>query len=407
MELLTTTRIERLACEPGQRDRLVFDSKQRGLAVRITASGGKTYLAQYTRGGKKHRVALGACSAISLAQARSAAQAVMGDVAHGKDPAAERRAVKAKATSDELSLAQLIARWQTLHLHPKRARSSYVKEVERALSTAFENRLSAPAASLTRTMVVHTLDRITEAGSPIMAARVMSYGRACYRWGVGRDMVAINPFVGIQVTPANKRERVLADEEIVALWRATEGPGAFNAIVRVLLLTGQRRDEVAETPWSELSSDLSTWTIPGGPDGRTKNKRTHIVPLSRQAREIIDAQPRLNDNPFVFAGLRGKSFRGFSNAKANLARATGIEKRFTLHDLRRTVATNMQKLGVRLEVTEAILNHASGSRAGIVGVYQRHDWADEKRAALQAWADRLDAIVEGRLEPSNVVTLRA
>jgi integrase len=253
-------------------------------------------------------------------------------------------------------------------------------------------------------MAVHAHDRITEAGAPTMAARVMAYGRACYRWAASRGTVAVNPFVGIQVAPTNKRERVLEDDEIVALWRATEGPGPFNAIVRVLLLTGQRLSEVAEMPWAELSPDRSTWTLPGE---RAKNHRANIIPLSRQAREIIEAQPQLNDNPFVFAGLKGQNFRGFGRAKANLARAARIEKRFTLHDLRRTVATNMQKLGVRLEVTEAVLNHASGSRAGIVGVYQRHDWADEKRAALQAWADRLAAIVEGRLEPSNVVTLRA
>jgi integrase len=151
--------------------------------------------------------------------------------------------------------------------------------------------------------------------------------------------------------------------------------------------------------WDELSPDLSTWTIPGS---RTKNHATHIVGLSRQAQAIVAAQPRLNDNPHVFAGLKGGAFRGFSRSKIALDKMSGV-KDWTLHDLRRTCATGLQKLGVRLEVTEAVLNHVSGSRDGIVGVYQRHDWAPEKISALSAWGDRIDAMVEGRDASENVV----
>jgi integrase len=155
--------------------------------------------------------------------------------------------------------------------------------------------------------------------------------------------------------------------------------------------------------WSELSPDLSTWTIPGS---RTKNHVEHIVPLSRQAREIIAAQPRLDDNPHVFPGRKGQDFRGFSRAKEALDAASGMTE-WRLHDLRRTVATGLQKLGVRLEVTEAVLNHVSGSRSGIVGVYQRHTWGPEKVAALQAWADCVEALVEGRETEVNVTSIRA
>jgi integrase len=352
VELFTTTRIEKLAVKPGKRDRLFFESgkgSQPGLAIRVTASGGKTYLVQYTRAGKKQRVSLGRVDAISIADARSATRAIMGDLAHGRDPAAERRARKAKAANDELSIAALIERWQTLHLKPTGKRARYIAETKRALHRAFENRLAAPAASLTKIMVVNALDRLTEKGKPSMATQTMAYGRACYRWALGRGTVAANPFVGISAVTASNRERVLDDQEIAALWRATEGPGPFNAIVRMLLLTGQRREEVAAMTWDELSSDGATWTLPGE---RAKNHRTHIVPLSRQARAIVEAQPRLNDNPFVFAGSKRQNFRGFSNAKDVLLRQTGIEKEFTIHDLRRTVATNLQKLGIHLEVTD-------------------------------------------------------
>jgi integrase len=154
----------------------------------------------------------------------------------------------------------------------------------------------------------------------------------------GRD----ESVVGIQALNANKRERVLDDQEIATLWLATEGPGPFNAIVRMLLLTGQRREEVAAMTWDELSHDGATWTLPGE---RAKNHKTHIVPLSRQAREIIEAQPQLNDNPYVFAGFKHQHFRGFSNAKGILLRTTGIEQEFTLHDLRRTCATGCRSSG--------------------------------------------------------------
>jgi integrase len=200
-----------------------------------------------------------------------------------------------------------------------------------------------------------------------------------------------------------ERDRVLTDPELRAVWAATESEGAFNAIVRMLILNGQRREEVAAMTWGELSADLSTWTIPGS---RAKNGLTHIVPLSRQAQAILEGQPRLNDNPHVFPGPARGAFKSFSSAKTALDRACGVEG-WVLHDLRRTVATNLQRLGVRLEVTEAVLNHVSGSRAGIVGVYQRHSWADEKRAALAAWGAKVEAVISGAKLASNVAALRA
>ena len=172
--------------------------------------------------------------------------------------------------------------------------------------------------------------------------------------------------------------------------KRSEGPGSFNAVVRMLIVTGQRLNEVASMTWSEINPDLSVWTIPGS---KAKNKVTHLVPLSSQSRTIIEAAPRVDGQTLVFPGRRG-AFNGWSKSKASLDKRSGVTG-WTLHDLRRTMATGLQKLGVRLEVTEAVLNHVSGSRAGIVGVYQRHEWKDEKRAALTAWGARVAAIVEG------------
>jgi integrase len=400
---LTQRRIETLECPAGAKDALVFDDEQRGLGVRVTASGGKSYLAQYTVGGQKRRIPIGSCSAISLAAARAAVQEILGKVATGRDPAAERKVAALetarKAAHEALTLDALLEQWEALHLADRRSR--YRAEAIRAIKFAFADRLKAPAANLSRSIVVLVLDGLARDGKQAMASRTAAYGRAAYHWAVKRGSLSSNPFQDLPLAPIAKRERVLTDDELRAIWQATAGPGPFNAIVRALILTGQRREEVAGMAWGEVAPDLSSWTIPAS---RAKTCAAHIVPLSAQAQATLRGAPHLGEADLVFPGLRGV-FSGFSKAKAALDRASGV-KDWRLHDLRRTVATGLQRLGVRLEVTEAVLNHIAGSRAGIVGVYQRHTWADEKRAALNAWGERVAAIVEGREPTGNVSPMR-
>ena len=215
---------------------------------------------------------------------------------------------------------------------------------------------------------------------------------------------------------------MLKDNEVRLVWRAFEAVGEpFGSIGSLLLLTGARRAEVAGMKWDELDLAAKVWRIP---KARTKNKRDHEIPLSDAAVRIIQALPRIGDarGGFLFSTTGKTAVSGFSRAKAAIdktilelakeqAEAQGEDHErveaaahWTFHDLRRTVATNLQRLGVKLEVTEAVLNHVSGSRAGIVGVYQRHEYSAEKRAALDAWARRLDAIVNGAAA-GNVVEI--
>jgi integrase len=319
----------------------------------------------------------------------------MGDVARGVDPATERKKAKAH---EALTLAALLSDWQALHLASKRP--SYAAEAVRALRNAFARYLDFPAADLDRATAVKTLDSMARKGSAAMAARTAAYGKAAYGWGVKRGALTINPFLNLPVAPTPRRERVLVDDELAAIWRSTAGAGPFDGIVRLLLLTGQRREEVAGMTWAELSDDLSTWIIPASP---AKNGATHIVPLSMLVQDLLRNVPRFGN--LVFPGLRGP-FNGWSKAKVALDAKSSVTN-WRLHDLRRTAATGLQRLEVRLEVTEQVLNHVSGSRAGIVGVYQRHDFAEEKRAALSAWGEHVLAIVEGRAATDNVITLRA
>jgi integrase len=224
-----------------------------------------------------------------------------------------------------------------------------------------------------------------------------------------RGTVTSNPFAELPMPNSiTRRERVLTDEEAAAIWRAAgEAPSPMGPSS---MLTGQRREEVAGMTWAELSGDLATWTIPAT---RTKNGIPHLLPLSQPARELLHALPSNRPGDvqgahqraklaLVFPGERGTPFSGWSKAKSALDTASGVSG-WWLHDLRRTLATGLQRLGVRLEVTEAVLNHLSGSRAGVVGIYQRHDWAEEKRAALDAWSAHLLAAAEGRLPAGKVL----
>jgi integrase len=397
---LTEDRITKLTCPAGKKDVLVKDDGQPGLFLRVSASGGRSYLCQFTFAGKKEREPI---AATTLATARAAAAKVMGEVALGRNPVADRKAkglaAKAAAARIELTLGALVDQWAALSLADKRA--SYSAEAVRAIKKAFARHLALPAADLTRADVIRVLDEITAAGSPQMAGRTAAYGRACYGWAIKRGSITSTPFSNLPLAKVVRRDRVLSYAELRSIWQATAKPGSFNSIVRLLMLTGQREAEVAGMAWGELSDDLAVWTLPAT---RAKNRVDSIVPISAPAQEIIRAAPRYA-NKLVFPG-DGGVFQGWGRAKERLDEASGVSG-WVLHDLRRTVATNLQRLGTRLEVTEAVLNHIGGSRAGVVGIYQRHDWADEKRAALTAWGARLQAIVEGREPAGNVVALRA
>jgi integrase len=223
-----------------------------------------------------------------------------------------------------------------------------------------------------------------------------------FSWSIQQRLITTNPAAGVwRPPPGASRERVLSDGELKLLWAACDDIGqSFGAALRLLILTGQRRGEVGGMRWDELSEDHDTWTLRGS---RTKNGRTHVVPLSRQARDLI-ASVRRVEGPFVFTSDGRTHAAGWSAVKrrldfkiAELARAEGTTvPPWVTHDIRRSVATNLQKLGIRLEVTEATLNHVSGARAGIVGVYQRHQYADEKRQALNLWAAHVEKIVDAR-----------
>jgi integrase len=235
-----------------------------------------------------------------ISKAREAAAAIMGDVAQGRNPAAERKAAaaaeRAKRTRDRLTLRVLIEDWRGMHLAGRRA--SYAAEAVRALHHAFADALDDAAEDLDRAAVVRALDALARRRArknsvgadkrkgAAMIGRTAAYGSAAFSWAVKRGMVNTNPFANLPVPKAVvKRERILSDNEIVEIWRAAAEAGEpYGSIIRMLLLTGQRRGEVAGMVWAEISADLTTWMVPGE---RTKNGMPHVVPLSGSARDLL------------------------------------------------------------------------------------------------------------------------
>ena len=186
-----------------------------------------------------------------------------------------------------------------------------------------------------------------------------------------------------------KRDRVLTDDELVAVWKASENMGwPFGRAVQLLLLTGSRREEIGALRWSEVGE--TEIKLEGT---RTKSGEPHTIPLSAQAFELLASLPRIADSDFVFTTTGRGPIVGWDGAKTKLDVGAKI-KPWRIHDLRRTVATGMQKLGVGLQAVEAVLGHVSGSRAGVVGIYQRHTYDAEKRAALEAWGTHVSVLTD-------------
>jgi integrase len=418
--MLTDLLIKKLSLPEKRRE--LPDGKISGLYLVAQPSGAKSFAVRYRIDGAPRKFTLGAYPSLDLAAARKQAQKVLGDIAAGKDPAAIKKASRASMAADRAwqidRVDRVVALFVERYAKPK---TRDWRETERMLTKEVAARWEgARLSQITRAHVHEMLDEIVDRGAPIRANRVFAQVRKMCRWAISRGIIDRSPCEGLtRPSVETKRERVLSDNEIRLVWRAFDAVGwPFGAIGKLLLLTGARRDEVAKMRWSEIEIASRTWTLPGD---RTKNRRLHIIPLTDAAISILQCLPRIGERGpgFVFTTTGRTAVSGFSHAKraidAAMLEATrgeagapcgkrddGPAPHWTVHDLRRTVATNLQRLGVKLEVTEAILNHVSGSRAGIVGVYQRHDYDAEKRSALEAWCQHLEILVSGERAGSLV-----
>jgi len=424
-----------LKVENGRKDRLVFDSVCPGLGVRVTTRGTRAFLAQWTDPAthRKIREPLGVWGNLTVDQAREAVRARLGAVAKGIDPRAERvqrrEAAERERAEAALTFDTLINEWQTLHLAHRRPR--YAAEATAAIRRGLPHLLRRPATRISRNEAVNTLDQIAKAGKAITAGRTMAYARACFAWGKRRGKGSENPFAELPISAgATERERVLSDAEIHEVWAATDLlPYPFGPFYKLAILTLQRRDEVAGMRWSEIAPDVTRWTIPGS---RMKKGKAHDVHLSDAARSVLHLIPRIEGCDLVFTTTAGRLFTadeprgkrkreprpisGFSQGKRYLDAAMAEVRKgaaakdgrkskrmigWRLHDLRRTGVTTLASLGFDSIVVDKLLAHQPGRLRGVAAVYQRHDFARERAAALDAWA----AHVTGT-EAENVVSLR-
>ena len=409
---LTQRTVESVSCPPGKKDILLFDGELRGFGLRVTAAGGKSFLAQYSMPAGKRRVALGAFGALTVEEARRRAKTVLGAAADGRDPFAERRAAAETARQAEAeaaySFAAMIEAWAKAREGDRRP--SYLREAVLCLKRNLPAWQDRAASGITLGEAVRAIDAVKATKGTVAANRTLAYARAAYGWAAKRQHVAVNPLKGIErAGRETARERVLSADDLGAIWRGCEALSPTLAgYVRVLLLTMQRRDEVARMRWTELDNpaDPTVWTLPAE---RAKNGKAHIVHLSDPARVIIRSMPRIAGNPYVFAGKLGKPVAAFGYAKneiiAAMAKAGEAIADWRFHDFRRAGVTALAGMGFPPHVCDRLLNHITGAIQGVAAVYQRAEFLAERRAALDAWAAHVLRAAEGRPDVDNVVSL--
>lgn len=378
----------------GERPTLLWDDGLKGFGLKVTPSGTKTFVYQFRMGGreaKTRRWTIGPYgSPWTSATARAEAERLALLVAKGVDPVEAEK--ERRRQSVDLAFDRYAAKYQA-----SCSGDGWARLVERTIRLHCQPVLgSKPVSVISRIDIAQVLDRIP-AQQKALRRNTFAVLRRLFSWAIGRGDIDHSPCQGMEAPPkVPSRDRVLGDDDLQQVWLATTEAGRlFGPIVRLLILTGQRRDEVTAMHWDELDRARAEWSLPFE---RSKNRTGHIVPLSPQAIAVLDrfaGKPKWPKSGIVFATSGGKVFAMHSKGKSRLDRIIGAKEAgamapWRLHDLRRTLATGMQRLGVRFEVTEAILNHLSGSRSGIAGIYQRHHWTDEKRAALEAWGELVE-----------------
>lgn len=410
---LTAKTVENLKPNPSRRIEIP-DPALAGLYLVVQPSGVKSWALRYRFGGKPAKLTLGRWPLMGLADARKAAADTQGRIEEGVNPAAERKRAKADRAEAELTerdkVKTLIEQFDRRHLSKLRdGRGTRQRLNIHVLPVWGEREIQ----SITRRDVIDLLDGIVDAGTAVTANRIRTILSKFFNWCASRDIIEVPPTLGVKAPVKEyKRDRVLTDDEIRWLWQATgETAYPFGPMARLLLLTGQRLREVSQMTDAEIDGDV--WHLAAE---RTKNGHPHDVPLTDPVRTIIASLHRL-DSPagYIFTTTGKTPVSGFSRAmKILTARMNAIASKergepfeiphWIFHDLRRTAATGMARIGIPVRVTEAVLNHVSGTGGGIVAVYQRHDYADEKRKALEAWAGLVEQIVNGKAD--NVVRIR-
>jgi integrase len=380
----TRDAVNRLHLPAGKAEHFEWDEALPGFGVRLRGSA-RRWVVQYRVGPQQRRESLGDVRKVTLEDARKIARNRFALVELGTDPAADRAQAKALAAAARLTFAIVVERYMAAK-QPGMAESTY-RAANRYFRDHFKPLHPFPIGEIKRADVAAELQRLTREHGRTSASRARANLSALFTWSMREGLCEANP-VAVTNDPGagvKARDRVLSDAELRTIWRACEDD-AFSRIVKLLLLTGCRRDEIGALQWSEI--DGGVVTISGQ---RTKNHRAHILPLPPLARDLLP--PPRAARPYVF-GARGSGFSAWAYSKMALDNRIAAAGKplapWVLHDLRRTMRTGLGKIGVAPHIAELVINHVRG---GVEAIYDRHRYEPEIKAALAAWADRLTTIV--------------
>jgi integrase len=393
---LTDKAVTALTIPQGKSELLVFDDDLPGFGLRLRAGGSRKWIYQYRHNGRQHRMTNKA--SMDAARARAWAKKLHHEVGLGGDPQQEKADARIQAGQTFAKIAD-----DYLVFREREWRPASMRAGRRYLLTHAKPLHGMELGKINRAMIATELNRIERESGAVTANRFRATLSSFFNWAAREGLIDSNPAAFTNQRAETPRDRVLGDAEIRAIWAALQADD-FGDIAKLLLLTGCRREEVSGLTWNEIDFERDLIVLPAA---RVKNKREFVVPMSGPVRAILEARPRIYSRELAF-GVRGDvGGSGFSKHKRRLDEALdgAVTKEWVLHDLRRTVATAMaDRLGIQPHVIEAILNHASGHKGGVAGIYNRAQYLAEKKQALERWADYVLAVVKGR--SVNVVPMR-
>lgn len=406
---LTRERIRQIV-PPARNEVTIWDSEVSGLGVRCLPSGVKSYIVIYRAGhgreGVARRMTLGKVDAIRLEDAREAALDIRGQVLRGQDPAAARKAAQRAARRPLLTLGQEIEKY---HLDLQRRKVAEHKGVHSVLVRHLLGQLGdVPMATIDRQAVIGAIDALAAKEMPGAAQALRSHASTFLKWCADRGQIESNPLQGYRAARATRAQRVanpgraLSDNELVDLWVACSAQGinaAFGQLIRMLILTGQRRSETSRMRWADLDLAAAVWRIPAS---ETKNGISHVVPLPALALASIAAAPRHDGCEYVFSTNGNVPISGWSNLEGKLREAAALKDHWTLHDLRRTYRSGLSRLGIDPDVSEIMLNHRPET---LRAIYDRDPRMDARRDAAERWAGHVRAVTDPAGQ-SNIVSIK-
>jgi integrase len=366
---LTAMAVEKLKPKDKRYD--AYDATVRGLGIRIAVSGTKTWFVMKRVNGRMVRSSVGRYPSLSLTDARRRAVDIISQMEDGTLPRA----------GDANRFDQVFEEWLRRDQGGNRRRRSVELALRKHACPAFKGMM---VDTIRKADVIRLLDNITDNGAPIQANRVLAYLRRMFNWCLERDIITSTPVFGVK-PPAREhsRDRVLSHQELQDVWAGTDKMGyPFGPMIKLLILTGQRLNEVATAPYDEFDLDKAIWKLPGS---RTKNGRAHTVHLPPSALKIIGNLPRVDGSDWLFTTTGFSPISGFGKAKKRLDKLSNTSG-WTFHDLRRSFATHVtEALGCSPVVVDKILNHVSGSVKGVAAIYQRGEYLDERKYTLEKW----------------------